>query len=149
MAQTTAAISFADVKLEGSPDGSTWTDFSGFASSVSVDGGERATGIVYTFDGDTAILRSAKRGPLTVTVNIAYTEGAAGPTEVIRAIYEAGSDYYLRWSPKGGDSSEFLYTTAAGVVKNPLYPGGEAESGDPVMVGVVLETPSVTKSAVA
>lgn len=149
MAQTTAAISFKDVKLEGSPNNSDWTDYSGFASSVTVDGGERATGVKYTFDGDTAILRSAKRGPLIVTVNIAYTEGAAGPTEVIRAIYEAGSEYYLRFSPKGGDQAEFLYTTAAGVVKNPLYPGGEAESPDPTMVDIVLETPSITKSAVA
>lgn len=149
MAQTTAAISFADCKVEGSPDGSNWTDFSGFASSVAIDGGERTTGIKYTFDGDICILRSAKRGPLTMTVSVAYTEGAAGPTEVIRAIYEAGSAYYLRFSPKGGDQAEFLYTSAAGVVKNPLYPGGEAESGDPVMVDIILETPSITKSAVA
>jgi len=149
MAQTTAGIGFGDCKVEGSPDNSNWTDFSGFATSVAVDGGERATGVKYTFDGDTAILRSAKRGPLTVTVSVAYTEGAAGPTEVIRAIYEAGSDYYLRWSPKGGDSAEFLYTTDTGVIKNPLYPGGEGESGEPVMVDIVLETPKVTKSAVA
>jgi hypothetical protein len=149
MAQTTAGISWKDCKFEGSPDNSNWADFSGFASSITADGGERATGVKYTFDGDVAILRSAKRGPLTVTVNIVYTEGAAGPTEVIRAIYEAGSDYYLRWSPKGGDQAEFLFTTDAGVVKNPLYPGGEAESGDPVMVDIVLETPKITKSAVA
>ena len=149
MAQTTGGISFKDVKAETSPDNSNWTDISGFASSVTVDGGERATGVKYTFDGDTAILRSAKRGPLTVTMNIAYTEGASDPTEVIRAIYEAGSDYYLRWSPKGGDSSEFLYTTDAGIIKQPLYPGGEAESPEPVMVNIVLETPKVTKSAVA
>ncbi|MBU0599051.1 hypothetical protein KKF61_08780 [Patescibacteria group bacterium] len=149
MAQTTAAPSFKDCTVETSPDNSNWTDISGFASTVSVDGGERATGVKYTFDGDTAILRSSKRGPLTVTVNIAYTEGASDPTEVIRAIYEAGSDFYVRWSPKGGQSTEFLYTTAAGVVKSPLYPGGEAESGDPVMVDFVLETPFVTKSAVA
>lgn len=148
MAQTTAGLSFKDCTVEGSPNNSDWVDFSGFASSVAVDGGERVTGVKFTFDGDTGILRSAKRGLLTVTVSVAYTEGAAGPTEVIRAIYEAGSDYYLRWSPKGGDSTEFLYTTAAGVVKNPLYPGGEAESGEPAMVDIVLETPSVTRSAV-
>ncbi len=149
MAQTTGAISFKDVKVEISPDNSVWTDISGFASTITVDGGERATGVKYTFDGDTAILRSAKRGPLTITTNIAYTEGASDPTEVIRAIYEAGSDFYERWSPKGGDSTEFLYTSDAGVVKSPLYPSGDAESGDPVMVDFVLETPKVTKSAVA
>jgi len=149
MAQTTAGIGFKDCKVETSPDNSVWTDRSGFASSVAIDGGERATGVKYTFDGDTAILRSAKRGPLTITVGIAYTEGASDAVEVIRAIYEAGSDFYVRWSPKGGDSAEFLYTSAAGIVKQPMYPGGEAESPDPVMVDFVLETPSVTKSAVA
>ena len=149
MAQTTGGLSFKDNKVETSPDNSNWTDISGFASTISVDGGERITGIKFTFDGDTAILRSSKRGPLTVTVNIAYTEGASDPTEVIRAIYEAGSDFYMRWSPKGGDSTEFLYTTDAGVVKSPLYPGGDAESGEPAMIDFVLETPSITKSAVA
>lgn len=148
MSQTTGAISFKDVKTETSPDNSNWTDISGFASSVTIDGGERVTGTKATFDGDTLILRSAKRTTLTVTMSIAYTEGASDPTEAIRAIYEAGSDYYLRWSPKGGDSTEFLYTTAAGIIKLPLYPGGEAESGDPVMVDIVLETPLVTKSAI-
>lgn len=149
MAQTTGGISFKDCKVETSPDNSVWTDRSGFASTVNVDGGERATGVKYTFDGDTAILRSAKRGPLTITVPVVYTEGASDPIEVIRAIYEAGSDFYVRWSPKGGASSEFLYTTDAGVVKQPMLPGGEAESADIAMVDFVLETPKVTKSAVA
>lgn len=149
MAQTTGAISFKACKVETSPDNSDWTDRSGFASAVSIDGGERITATKATFDGDTLILRSAKRATLTITVNLVYTEGGSDPTEEIRAIYEAGSDFYVRWSPKGGDSAEFLYTTDAGVVKQPLYPGGEAESPDIVMANLVLETPAVTKSAVA
>lgn len=149
MAQTTAAITYKDCKVETSPDNSVWTDISGFASVVTVAGGERITGHAFTFDGDTAILRGSKRNPLIITVKTAYTEGGSDPTEVIRAIYEAGSDHYMRWSPKGGDSGEFLYTTDAGIVKSPLYPGGDAGSGDPVMVEYVLETPKITKSAVA
>jgi len=149
MAQTTGAISFKDCKVETSPDDSVWTDISGFASTVMLDGGERMTATKGTFDGDILILRSAKRATVTVTVNLVYTEGASAPAAVIRAIYEAGSDFYVRWSPKGGDSSEFLYTTDAGVVKSPLYPGGDSESADIVMTDLVLETPEVTKSAVA
>jgi len=148
MAQTTAAIAFGDCKVEASTNGSDWVDYSGFASTVTLDGGERATGVKYTFDGDTAILRSAKRGPLRLIVNFAYTEGASDLTEIARPIYEAGSDFYVRYSPKGGDSTEFLYTSDAGIIKQPLYPGGEAESPDPVMVDLVLETPKVTKSAI-
>ena len=149
MAQTTGAISFKDCKIETSPDNSNWTDVSGFASTVTMDGGERMTATKGTFDGDTLILRSSKRATITVTVNLVYTEGASDPVEVIRAVYEAGSDFYGRWSPKGGDSSEFLYTSDAGVVKSPLYPGGDGESPDIVMTDFVLETPAITKSAVA
>lgn len=148
MAQTTAAITFKDCKVEISPDNSNWTDVSGFASAVTITGGERITGHAFTFDGDVAILRGSKRSPLIVTTKVAYTEGASDPTEVIRAIYEAGSDHYMRFSPKGGDSTEFLYTTDAGIVKNPLYPSGDSASGDPTMIEYVLETPKITKSAI-
>jgi len=149
MAQTTGQISFKDVKLEISPDNSVWTDISGFSASVTVAGGERITGKAFTFDGDVPLQGVGKREMLTVTSSIVYTEGASDPTETIRAIYEAGSDFYKRWSPKGGDSAEFLYTTAAGVVMQPTYPSGEAGSGDPIMWDFVLETPQITKSAVA
>ena len=149
MAQTTGAISFGDCKVEASSNGSDWVDYSGFMSTVTIDGGERATGVKYTFDGDTAILRSAKRGLLTITVNFVYTEGASDLVEVARPIYEASSDFYIRYSPKGGASTEFLFTSDAGIIKQPIYPSGEAESPDPVMVALILETPKVTKSAVA
>lgn len=149
MAQATGAISFKDCKIEISSDNSEWVDISGFSSSVLLDGGERITATKPTFDGDTLILRSGKRATLTLTAAVIYTEGASDATEVLRAAYEAGSNYYMRYSPKGGDSAEFLYTSDVGVIKQPLYPGGDSEGADIVMVALVLETPKVTKSAVA
>jgi len=147
MAQTANAISLKDCKVEVSTNGSTWTDISGFATSVEVGGGDRQTAEAYTFDGDTAIVASGKREPVEVTVKVVYTEGTSEPFETVCAAYEAGSDFYVRWSPKGGQAGEFLFTSGKGIIKSLTYPQGEAGSGDPVLVEFTLVTPSITKSA--
>ena len=149
MAQTTDAISFKNVKVEVSTDGTTWTDISGFANSVEIGGGDRQTGEVYTFDGDTAIITTGKREPLEITVKAVYTEGANDPFEVVRAAYEGGTSLYVRWSPKGGTTGDFQFESDAGYVTNAIYPQGEAGSGDPVVVEFTVKTPKVTKGVVA
>ncbi len=146
MAQTTGGISMRSNKIEASVNGSSWTDISGFSNKVEWDGGERATGTAETFDGDTQIITAGKRGSVKVKASIVYTEGASDPVEVARAAYEAGTPYYLRWSPKGGGSTTFQYTTPAGFIKKPVLPGGDANSADPVMVEIELEVAYVTKS---
>ncbi len=149
MAQTEDGMSFADCKVETSTDGSDWTDISGFAASVAVSGGDRQSGETYTFDGDTPIIGGGKREPLEVTVRVVYTEGASDPFEIVRPVYEAKSDFYVRWSPKGGASSEFMFTSDAGIITNAPYPGGESGSGNLVMFEFTLKTPKVAKDAVA
>ena len=149
MAQTEGGMSFVDCKVETSTDGAAWTDVSGFGAGIAPSGGARQSGEAYTFDGDTAIIKGGKREPLEITVRAAYTEGGSDPFEVVRAVYEAGSDFYVRYSPLGGDSSEFLFTSDAGIVTSAPYPSGEAGSGDPTLFEFVLKTPAVTKSAVA
>lgn len=149
MAQTTGAISFKANKVEISTNGTVWTDISGFANAVSVDGGERATEENPTFDGDTPILTAGKRGMLEVKVKIVYTEGVSDPQEVVRAAYEAASALYVRWSPKGGASGNFMYTSDSGIVTSHPYPGGEAGDAAAVATEFTLATPKVTKSAVA
>lgn len=146
MSQTTGQISFKDCKVETSLNGSSWTDISGFAASVMVDGGERMIGKEFTFDGDTPLMTGGKRDLLEVTVKSVYTEGASDPIEVFRAAYEACSAMYLRWSPKNGQAGEFQYTTGAGIVKTSTYPSGEAESPDPVTLEVTVAVPSIAKS---
>lgn len=149
MAQTTAAISAKDMAVFLSTDGSTWTnEISGIATSVEISGGERATAGTHTFEGDTPILTIGKRGLLTVTVRCIYTEGASEPYNLAQAAYEAGSDLYVRWSPKGDDSTEYRYTTSAGKVKNPVYPGGSADSADPILIEIVVECSSITEATV-
>lgn len=149
MAQTTGAISSTDFKIETSPDGSAWTDRSGFATKITPSGGERPTGQKHTFDGDTPIVTKGKRSARSYAVEYVYTEGASDLFEVVRAAHEAGSAFYLRWSPKGGQTGEFQFTTAAGVITTFTEPMGDAGSADPVVLSFELVTPSSTKSVAA
>lgn len=150
MAQTTAALSFKDVKIEISTDGgSSWTDISGEANAVNVSGGERITGNAKTADGDTPIIKAGKREPVLVTVSALYTETAAAAYDKINDAYEAGDeDVQIRWSPEGATvTGQLQYTTADGIVKQPVYPSGNAEDGVPVPIEIVVETPSVTEAS--
>lgn len=154
MAQTASAMSFKDCKVEYTTDGSTtWTDASGFASVVTVVGGERASADAYTFDGDVAIIGKGKRAPLTVTATVIYTEGSTDPFSVLLPYYQAGSSVGLRWTPRGLSSAtgEWVYTTlyAGSIFKSLSYPAGAANSADPVTVELSVLTPSISTSTTA
>ena len=148
MAQTSNALSWANCKIELGTNGIAWTDVSGFANSVSVDGGERGIGEFFTADGDTPILTSGKRSSLEVTVKAVYTEGGSDPYALAIAAYEANSPLYVRWSPKGGVSTNFQFTTALGHVLKPVYPQGAADSPDAIAIEVAVKTASIAKSVV-
>jgi len=148
MAQTSNALSWASCKIELSANGSAWTDVSGFSNSVSVDGGERGVGEFFTADGDTPILTAGKRSSLEVTVKAVYTEAGSDPYAMATAAYEGNSALYVRWSPKGGVSTNFQFTTARGHVLKPVYPQGAADSPDAIAIEVTIKTASITKSAV-
>lgn len=149
MAQTANAIGFRNAKIEISNNGSTWTDIGGWANSIKVGAGEREIGEFFTLDGDTPILTPGKRGAIEITTAIAYTEGAGDPYEVVRAAYEGATYVYIRWSPRGGSSGQFQFTTGPGLIGSPIYPGGEAGPGDTVAVEFTIKCQSITKSVVA
>lgn len=149
MSQTTGAISSKDFKIESSVNGSSWEDQSGIAMKIDPTGGERATGEGYTFDGDVPVVTVGKRASMMVNVEYLYTEGASDFFEDARAAYEAGTAFYIRWSPKGGQTGEFQFTTAQGVIKNFKYPPGDANSGEPVICSFDLQAPSIAKGAAA
>lgn len=144
MAQTTDGLSFRQAIVFVSPDGSTWTDVSGFGASVAVGGGERATGEQHTFDGDVPIVKAGKRGSVDVTVRYVYTEEATDPFEVVRAAYEAaGGAFYVQYSPKNG----FWFKSGAGVLTKHESPGGEPGDGSVVMSEFVVKCAELTKAA--
>lgn len=149
MAQTTGGISFVNCKVEFSTNGTTWTDVSGFASTVDVGGGVRATGEAYTFDGLNAIVRRGKAESYEITIESIYTEGAGEAYAMTKTAFESGSDLYVRWSPKGGTSGNKQYTSSVGIVTDPPWPKGDADSGDPVLVTTKIKCTSITESTVA
>lgn len=148
MAQTTEYYSWKDCEVRLSTDdfSASNVDVSGFSNNVEISGGERASGAAYTADGDTPIITRGKRGPITVTMRFIYTETASQPYKLANAAYENGSDLYARWSPRGNDSGELVYTTGAGIVKNPVYPTGDSASGDAIITEIVLEVPEIAES---
>lgn len=149
MPQATNAISSVNFSVEVSTNGSVWTDIGGHATTVEVDGGERKVGKGFTFVGDTPILFRGKRDSIQLKVRSLYSEGASDVFEIVRNAYDTNSDLYLRWSPQGGQSGEFMFTSSTGIVKECPYPSGDAESEDPVFFDFTLEVLSVSKSVVA
>jgi len=149
MAQTTDAMSAKNTKIEISTNGSSWTDISGFANSIEVDGGERMSDEVHTFDGFTPIITLGKGSMYEITCKVVYTEGVSDPAEVIRAAYEGGTSFYIRWSPKGGTTGNFMFTTGAGYILSPTYPSGDAGSAEAIGIEFKVTVPNITKSVVA
>lgn len=118
MAQTTGAISQAGFKIEVSTDGTSWTDISGAASSVAVEGGDYGVGEQMTAEGaEAVVVSSGKRAPVMVTINSLYTETALEAFAIVRSRYEgADPTIFVRWSPKGGSVGESRFTAAVGGV---------------------------------
>ena len=150
MAQTQDAISSKNWLVQISDDaGSTWIDISGQATVTEPGSGARMTGTAYTFDGDTAILKSGKREPIELTLTIVYVETTDEAYDKIENAYENDSDLLVRWSPKGGATGDKGYKTdAPSIVTAVPYPAGEAETPDPILVEATLMTPSVTVSTI-
>ena len=149
MAQTAEAMSMKNCKLEWSTNGSSWSDASGVANAVTPDGGERDSEGTPTFSGDKRILTTGKRGLMTITAKAVYTENPADLVVAAQSAYDNDTDFYLRWSPKGGSSTNKMYTSDAGRIKKPPFPGGEVGSAAAILSEIVLETPGVTVSTVA
>lgn len=148
MAQTTAAMSAKDMYVAFGTNGTVWTEASGYAVAVEVDGGDRAIGEAYTFDGDYPIIKAGKRAGITVKVRGVYTETATHLFTIAKTAYEAGSAFYVRWSPGGGDAGDLGYTTPSGIVTNCLYPEGASDSADPILFEVDVVVPYVTVAAI-
>ncbi|MFZ6029950.1 MAG: hypothetical protein ACOYYS_19730 [Chloroflexota bacterium] len=150
MAQTTGATTLRNLDIEISIDqGSIWTDISGHANSIEPGGGERETGEFFTADGDTPIIGAGKRAASELKVKIVYTEGAAEPAKILRDAYKNSTPTRIRYAPKGMASGNYLYTSTDGIVKEPVLPGGEVQSGDPVPIEFTLVVSDVNDSVVA
>ncbi len=140
MAQTTGALSFyaALVKISATSVGwTTMSDISGEGAAVATAGGDRAFGEVNTFKGDVPIVTPGKRGSVSATVRIVYTDAEADAFIQAKTLNEAsGGIAFLSWSP-GGDATVvyeiWRNSTEGGIMTAFSYPGGEAGDGAPCM----------------
>lgn len=158
MAQTTAAVDRASFKVETSTNGSSWTDISGQAATVSVSGGDQLIGSQNTADGNApVVVGSTKTQAFTVTVSTVYTETASEAFELVEARFFASTKtIYVRWSPRGGANGEkqFTCTNNAGTafacpIQSVSLPDLDAGSGDPAMFSFAVQTPYITIADVA
>lgn len=149
MAQATNAMSWANAKIEISTNGSSWTAISGFTNSLQVGGGERAMGEFFTGDADYPIVTSGKRSMIELTVKVVYSEGAGEAFSVVLDAYQNNTNIWLRWSPAGGTTGQFQFTTGKGWVTAPAFPGGSYDSADAVAIEFGVKTLTVTKGVAA
>lgn len=157
MAQTTGAIPVSSYKVEVSTDGSSWTDVSGQAAGVTVDGGEVSVGSQHTALGDEAIVVSANKvAPRTITVRSVYSETTGEAFAVVWAAYVAAAkSIYLRFSPAGGGTGDFLYTCAVGGVAAAVpivsctLPELDSSGEDVALFEFSVMTPGLLKAAVS
>jgi len=148
MAQMTGALPMTDARIEYSLNGSAYVDCSGYANEINPGEQTRKTGVVYTFDGDTGIIKAGKREPMDLEFTMVYEEGTSSPWEVLRPYFEAGSAVYFRYGPKGTSSGSYRFTADAGIITKFPYPSGKPEDGDPVVVAITLQTAKLTKGTV-
>jgi hypothetical protein len=152
MAQTTGAISSKDFKIEGSVNGSAWVDYSGVALKLTPSARERATSETHTADMDTPIVLAGKLSAQVVDVEFLYTEVSTELFDDLQAqhIAAGGGAWYWRWSPKGGQSTEWQFTTTAGFINMlsnpPMDMSGAAAA--PVVITAKTIHPSTAQTAV-
>lgn len=157
MAQTTTGMAVSGFKVEVSTDGNSWTNVSGQAAAVTVEGGDNKVGSQHTADGAEAIVVSGnKTEPRTVTVRSVYTETTGEAFAVVWAAYTAASKViYLRWSPSGGGAGDFQFTCAVGgsAAAVPFVsctlPELDAGGEDVALFEFSVMTPGLLKSAVS
>ena len=152
MAQTTGAVSNACAKVEISDDGVTYTDISGVAQSVTDTEQTRMSDQAYTFSGEGPIILSGKKEPLEVTVAIVYSETDAEGYEQVRVRFEAAActpNFYLRYSPRGGNADDEQIVLGPGVITAFTYPPVDASNGGPIVSGFKLKVGNASTSIVA
>lgn len=146
MAQTTGSLSWANCVVELSSNGSVWTDVSGFANSLSIDGGDRQMGEFFTCDGETPIVTYGKRNMLTITLQAVYTEDGSDPYAMAHDAAENHTHIYIRWSPTGyAVAGDYRFTSGEGWVTSPILPQGAADSPDAIPVEVVISCGSISR----
>lgn len=124
-------VRFNNVNVEVSLDGGTaWADITSWSTNVEFVRGRVDSDITKTLDGSSHVTTGVSLGPGTIRVTSLYTEVATDPFKGINDAFTAnpGLAAEVRWSPAGGASGDYLYTTSGGYMVACDLPGGDAES---------------------
>lgn len=157
MAQVTGGMAVSIFKLEVSANGTSWTDISGAAASLTNSGGDVLVGEQMTADGEEAIVvTSNKMAPRDLTFAIVYTEGASDGFKVMWDLYQGTTKKaYARWSPAGGAATTKRYVTAVAGVAAPAMitacklPDHDAGSGDVALAEFTLKTAGILEETIS
>lgn len=141
------AYTMKNCKVEFSTNNSTWTDISDESNSVTMSGFELETEATPVFGESKKVQTVGGYALGTITIRTMYAETTTGAWGLADAAYNGRTALYVRWSPRGGTTGQYLYTSDAGYVKNPVWPVGE-DGAAAIMPECVIETPFVTKTTV-
>jgi len=141
------AYTMKNCKVEFSTNNSTWTDISDESNSVTMSGFELETEATPVFGEAKKVQTVGGYALGTITIRTMYAETTTGAWGLADAAYNGRTPLYVRWSPRGGTTGQYLYTSDEGYVKNPVWPVGE-DGAAAIMPECVIETPFVTKTTV-
>lgn len=134
---------------------SAFADISSWTGEVAVSGGEVPTSNFFTFGTDGPNILTGNRDGYTVSPSVLYTEGATDPFQNLWDKYEDptshsdGYDCDVRWSPQGGATGDFQFTTIGGKLTMVPPPVNTAEGTDPTAFTFVIKCKSIERSEVS
>ena len=141
-------VSLAIGKLEISTNDSDWNNISGYGFTMTPSGGGRATGVMYTLDGNYGIPTSGKAEPIQWAFEGLYTEDTDSPYTIVYTQFSDNGDLYVRYSPKAGATGDYRYKTEVCDVLSCLPPGLDPASGDPTPFAFEVRAANYSRAAI-
>lgn len=133
---STDLMSGKDLQIFWSSDDSTWTDVSGEFNSIPSPEAARDIGEAWCFEDDYPTPIAGKKPLVEVEFAFLYTEVSGESFMSLEPYFADGSDVYISWYPKGSGAGS-SYTTQ-GIISSFAYPGGEADSSDPIICSMTV-----------
>lgn len=157
MAQTTGGISNSAAIISISTDAVSFSDISGYASTVEVSGGDQIASSQQVLYGDAAlVLSSGKTEPYRITMRIVYTVTDGQPFDLIWDRFKGpAKTLCVRWSHAGA-SGDIRFTTTNAAKKAaqlvPIVsctpPGVDTGTGEPVMFSFTVLSSDLLKTTI-
>lgn len=124
MAAPTTSTCQSSFIVEISSDGTNWTDISGSAVSLSLDGGDQMIGEQRTAENNFALLVACgKTEPYNLTIRSVYSEDNPGAfLNAWSRFTGATKTLAARWSPRGGAAGTARFFTSADGSTDALVP---------------------------